>query len=131
MKEAFRSFQQLYSLRHPLKNRVRFFADLIVTGRLQISHRAFYVAVTQYDCTVLRSTCFHNVHVANVARNLWSQNVSGLSFARFAIALQQSRKSYLRFAPGCREDQIAIAVSGFSLFRMAISDSGTGISRSL
>ena len=84
-----------------------------------------------YDCTVRKSTCSQSIHVANVARNLWSQNVSGLSFARFATALQQSRKFNFSLQPEVGKTRGQSPCLAFAAFSLAISDSGMGISRSL
>src|ERR1700688_3053967 len=83
-------------------------------------------------CTVRRSTPAHRHFVANVARNLCNQKLSGSSFARSAIALRQSRKSSLDLHPAVGNTRAQpFDAFTFHAFKLFASFAGIGISRSL
>src|ERR1700732_2447012 len=83
-------------------------------------------------CTVRRSTPCHKHCVANDARNLCSQKLSGSSLARFATALRQSRKSSLGLHPAVGNTRAQpLDAFDFHAFKLFASFVGMGISRSL
>src|SRR5208282_3875383 len=83
-------------------------------------------------CTVRRSTPAHSDHVANVARNLCSQKLSGSSFARSATALRSSRKFSFGLHPAVGNTRLqSLLAFAFHVFRLFTSFAGIGISRSL
>src|ERR1700692_4393094 len=83
-------------------------------------------------CTVRRSTPAHRHFVANVARNLCSQKLSGSSRVRVTTAFRQSRKSSLgRHPAGGNTRAQPFDPFAFHAFKLFTSFVGMGISRSL
>src|ERR1700676_5159646 len=83
-------------------------------------------------CTVRRSTPAHRHFVANVARNLCSQKLSGSSRVRVTTAFRQSRKSNLGLHPPVGNTKAQpLDAFAFHAFKLFASFVGMGISRSL
>src|SRR2546426_5966696 len=84
-------------------------------------------------CTVRRSTSrLRRCVVANVLRNLCSQQLSGFKPARFATLFRQSRKSSFGLHPAVGNTRPhVLSAFAFHAFRLFASFAGIGISRSL
>src|ERR1019366_1400889 len=83
-------------------------------------------------CTVRRSTPAHRHFVANVARNLCSQKLSGSGRVRLTTAFRQSRKSSLGLHPTVGKTRSQPSGDfAFHAFKLFTSFVGMGISRSL
>src|ERR1700694_5103690 len=83
-------------------------------------------------CTVRRSTPAQRHFVANVARNLCSQKLSGSSRVRLTTAFRQSRKSSLGLHPAVGNTRAQpFDAFAFHSRKLLVSFAGIGISRSL